>query len=323
MLALLTSCASKVGKNTPRSVMLGSYQVGRGISAEDISETKADASINLAIRLTDRYNYIDKFTKDSIALELKKGDKLPLLIDVARKANAHDLIFMRVDRFHNIIRVDLQVVETNDTTKRRNGDGYAFLNFRDAQSESAVFDPSLLRATQRAFAVAVGDSNLYANLSGNLALRPAPTLVIGGISFAEVDNYVRWDLFDKKLVNSFSGVETIFLAASKSPNFVVYDNETRDSIYTLFKLYAVENYNLPTLVEIDVLRKFNIEYMIAGAISQSNSVALVSLSLFKITKDNITSIARVEENLLNDSIDEFNAILDLLTKRLLKLAGNR
>jgi len=315
-MVLLASCSAKLEK---RKLMLGNFIQGRNVTTEDVSETKADAALSLAAKLTGRYEFIDKIERDSLAKMLYEKGIEPLLLDVAHSAKADEVAFMRVDRFVNMLRVELQFVDIKDTNARQIGEGYALLNYRQATSDRALFDPSLLTATQRAFAAAKKDTKLYATQIGNFNVKPSPTVVVTGIGFSLPIGIKPWSLYEDRVVTSFSVLETIFNAGKNSTDYVIYDLETRDSIYSLFKLYVVENYNLPTLNEIDALRKFKVEYFISGSYEQFPEAAELSLSLYKINEKDVEKIQTVTDILNEDKLDEMNKIFTKLTKKLLNI----
>ncbi len=317
-LLFILSCSSNVSRQDPEKIMLGNVTIGNGLTKEDISDTKADAALALAMRLTDKYGFVDKFTRDSLAVQQTKAQGEAKLLDVGRLSLADQIAFMRIDRFNSILRVELQLISVSDTSKRQNGRGYAFLNFRELADDKAVFDPTLLAAVQRAFAEAVGNKELFANLQGKLAVKPAPTLVVAGVVFEETEGFHSWKLVDKKTVSSYQAVEEIFDAAKNSPKFVTYDIETRDSIYKLFNLYLVENYSMPSFPELDALRKFDISYYIAGSYVQKQEQADLSLSLFKITPDNVIKLESVTDVLEKDDLGIFSELMRKMTKKLLE-----
>lgn len=316
LLVILTGCSSKIEK---KNLMLGNFIAGRNLTKEDISEEKADAALSLASKLTGKYNFIEKIERDSFAQSFyDKGEK-PILLDVAKAAKVDEIAFMRVDRFVNMLRVELQLVDVADTANRQVGEGFCQLNYREAETNRTLFDPSLLTATQRALADAKKDPDLYSKQIGNLKVKPAPTLVLTGIDFSLPIGLRPWNLYDTRVISSFSALTAIFAEAKNASNFVVYDIETRDSIYSLFNLYVVENYNLPTIHEIDALRKFKVDYIITGSYEQLPEAAELSLTLYKINPENVEKIKTVTDILNEDKQEEMNKIFAQLTKKLLEI----
>lgn len=316
---LISACSSKIDKSEHKVVMLANATIGAGLSKNEISDYKVDAALALTTKLSGRYGFIEQGVRDSIAELYRNSGKKPILFDIAKEAKADELVFLRVDRFKNMLRVDLKMINVKDTSLKQSGEGFAFLNFRNAESEIAVYDPTLLAAMQRAFADALRDTNMFMQIGGKFAVKPSPTLVISGISFEETEGIRNWDIVDKKTVNSYSALESIFLAAKDCPDYVFYDIDTRDSIYSFFKLYLVENYSLPTMQEIDALRKFKVEYYVAGSYSQQLESADLTLSLFKITENNVIKINTVTDKLYEDKIEKFEAAYAEMTKKLLNI----
>ncbi|HPU23010.1 MAG TPA: hypothetical protein PL149_02510 [Candidatus Kapabacteria bacterium] len=319
LMLVIIGCSAKVEK---RKIMLGNYIAGRNITTEDVSETKADAALSLATRLTGKYDFVEKPERDTIAQRFYDEGKKPILLDIAKIAGADEVAFMRADRFINMLRVELVLVDVADTSKRQTGEGFAHLNYRQATTDRALFDPSLLTATQRAFADAKGNNKLYSNQIGNLNVKPAPTLILTGIGFSLPIGIRPWNLYDARITSSYSALEAIFEVAKNSRDFVVYDLETRDSLYSLFKLYVVENYNLPTLNEIDALRKFKVGYFIAGSYEQLPEAAEISLTLYKINENDVEIIKTVADILNEDKLEEMDKLVAKLAKKLLNINEN-
>lgn len=314
------SCSSQRINQERTKITIGKSSIGRGFDSKELGDVKIDAAFNLAMTLSGRYSAIDIFTNDSIAKLLKSKGENPSVLNVAQVAGAQKVVFLHFDRFNSIIRADMQIVDLADTSRKSHGEGYAYINFRDT-ANAAVLDPSLLTAVQRAFSAAIGDTALFAEQVGKFNVRPAAPLVIAGIKFSE-ESQVPWDLVEKKIVSSYSAVETIFEAGRSAPDFVFWDTETRDSVYTIFKLFSVENYNLPTMNEIDALRKFKVEYYIAGSFHARSEFADIELTLFHIEEYNIQKLRSVKGEIKEDKLAVLNEKVKELTKKLLKIDDN-
>lgn len=283
-----------------------------------ITPNKIDLALTFAFKLLDDHDYISAKVRDSIAEELYQSGDAPELLKVAQFSNANSLLFVRVNVLENIIRTDIDIVNVKDTTNRSRGHGYALVRYFQGESGEKIYDPSLLTSIQRALAVAMSDSLIFVDSVKGFNVRPLPTLVIGSIYYVDYEVFKDWEIIRNHVVSSFSAVESIFEAANKSEKFVVYDIATRDSIYTKFNLYGIENYAAPSEHELDALYKADIDYFITGSMERSDEGAQVTLSLYKIQHRGLMLINNVEGILEKDKMDVMQNLMRKLTRELIE-----
>lgn len=299
----------------PVKMIMAPVQFGSGVS--DLDEHKVSAAMALAARLTKRYFLLPVELRDTAVIRLKEKNLDPTALNIAEELRAERLLFIKVNRLKNILRVDITNYHIDSIPIRFDGYGYAYLNYRKGSDTEVLYDPSLLLAIQRAFAVTEGDSNLYADSPGSFKVFPAKTLAIGGIYFENDDRQKSWELFQFKEIISFDMIETIFEQASKFPRLVIYDTDTRDSIYLIHNLSDPNNSEKPTLYEIQALQSFGIDYLITGSFIRNEKGADISLSLLDISKENIEVIKTGNNQVLEDDLDNLRLILRALVNELL------
>jgi hypothetical protein len=207
-----------------------------------------------------------------------------------------------------MLRVDMTSIYAKDTSIKAAGVGYASLRYKRMKDEKMLYDPELLTATMRAFAVVQNDSSLFKNSDSNW-VKPVPTLMIGGINYINSNELPAWDIFLHKEVSSYDAVETIFDEIRLSNDFAVYDIQTRDSVYALFNLVEIENYMSPTASEIKSLSKMEVGYYITGNLERSEIGALLDLYLCQITKSHLEIIKKKTLVVKEDSEKEFREII--------------
>ncbi|MDQ1265692.1 MAG: hypothetical protein QG635_843, partial [Bacteroidota bacterium] len=196
-----------------KAILLLPANITFGGDVKNLSEYKVDAALNMICLITKKYQLIPFSARDSIAESLKTIGLEPTVAAIADSAGAGQILFIRISQLKNILRADITLNKTDKSESISRGIGYAFLNFRDEASDKALYDPALLKALQRAFAAAEGDSAMF----GSMNVIPAKSLVVGGMIFEDDGSFGRtWELFQNKGANSFDAVETIFSAASKS-----------------------------------------------------------------------------------------------------------
>lgn len=297
--------------------------VDKGLGADSIPAAKFHKAMNLAAMLSGKYELIPPYRIDSIYNIFEKEGENPRAIDIGRKANADKIMFAKMNRLHNMLRIDITLFSTENDEDIKNGKGYEALNFYDLKENEMLIDPSLLKATQRAFADVTDDSLMFDNLSESYRIYPAPTIVISGIAYIGMKDSTEWDIFNDRVISSYDACETILEETRKSNNFVTYDIATRDSIYAMFNLFGIENYMPPTNIEIEALRKLEVEYFISGKIKFSKNEADVNLMLFKITKAGQKMIKQTKATLYDDSTEEYRKLLRKLTNDLIDISDNK
>jgi len=272
-------------------------------------------------------NFISKIQSDKISLiSIKLRDSLILanqennihldIFSISKNLNANYILFAKTNAFKHLIRTDIILVNANDSTKLLKGFGYASANFVN-DSGTIVYDPAILHSLQRAIAVAVGDSAIFVDSANGMHISPAPLLAVGGLYFADDEKLQRWFLFDKKVVNSYDAVETIFGTAIKNQDFVTIDIETRDSIFLINNLFMIENYSAPSEHELLALYKMGIEFYISGILERTAVGAKAELFLYKFENGALQSIASAHEILTEDSIYLLRESLKFITNKIL------
>jgi hypothetical protein len=291
-----------------------------GNQAEEISMSKVEAALLFASRLTGKYEIIPFALSDSIVNELSKIKKEATAQKVATSLGAERIWTMRIDRMNNMLRANISQVEIKNPKKKKNGIGYCLVNYFEDKTNKRFYDPSLLKAIQRAFAVVVGDSLLFSNESDKLKVIPAKTLVIGGVDFVEDESLPLWELYDKKVVTSYDATEAMFEVVKDYPDFCAYDMASRDSIYAMFNYHIVENYRPPTTFEFDALNKLEVEYYLTGWIQRNKEGANLEILLFKLNgKGKKMTLVKSDSAILpKDDAKEFRELVRKLAISVLK-----
>lgn len=289
-----------------------------GSNIENLSETKVEAALNLIQRLTNRFELIPNDIRDSIAKIIESEGKLPTVLEIGKRTNATRALFLKINRLANILRVDISTYNFFDSSSIW-GKGYAPIHYRLKEKNEPLYDPALISATQRAIADLFRDSLMFWGLSGSFKVKPAPTLVVASIHYIESDSLRKWEIFRKRQVSSFFAVELIFEEARLSNDFVVFDTETRDSVYALHNFFEPENFSAPSPIEIWALYNLEVDFLLTGELfTEANSVK-IRLYLCKIDKDGLIIEKQAEEILPEDDLEKFSQTLKLLTSKLLKI----
>lgn len=296
-------------------VLVGNINFNNNIKLDRMEALEA---VKYALLLSGKFTIT---TDDEIAAANKNIQNSAVLdfnpINVANECNAEELLFLGINQFQNMLRVDAAFVNVADTSIRKMGFGYELLHLRDKKTDEPVILPSLVKAAQKAIAGAI-DSNLYQNVTEEAyQVKPQFSLAIGGIDYHNSDTLELWDLFEKKVISSYDAVENIFEAVYHTKQYAVYDIETRDSIYALFGFYGVENYKSPTNIEVETLRKFQVDYIITGKITRIPDGAEIKLYLVRIQEDSYIIENEAKTLLLHDSQEEFGLTLKFITTKLL------
>ncbi len=294
--------------------------IGNTIFDGDISKLntyKLELALRFSCMLKDStMELIPSTTRDSL-IKIYNGNKSNInLIDISKDLNVDYLIFTRVSAIMHLVKTDVTLINVKDTSIHLKGYGYASAKYKNDKGE-LIYDPSILASLQRALEVAFKDSTMFVDSAKGFTNKPAPLLAIGGIYFANDDKLPEWYLFQKKVVNSFDAVETIFASAIKNNNYITIDTETRDTIYSLNNLYVVENYNAPSEYELLALYRMGVEYYISGVIIRNELGAKLELYLYKFDNGVMQSIASAHEIITEDSIILLRESLKYLTDKIL------
>lgn len=290
--------------------------ISRGKKVEEISDFKVEAALNAIAAMTGKYTLISLTLRDTVVNYLKSINKTPSVLELANELYPDKLLFININRFENMLRVEITSIDAKEPERKSEGIGYAELHFVKA-GNIPLYDPILLMAMQRAFAAAEGDSLMFAAMPGKFCVFPAKPLVIGGIDFQLDDRLFKWKIFDYRVINSYEAAETIYEAAVGSSDYVIYDIPTRDSIYSYFNCHIVENYRPPSPYELEILGKFDVEMYISGIFKRVVKGAELELILSRIVDKKLLVVSTEKGFLDEDDTSKFRALLKELTLKLL------
>ncbi len=318
---LLFSAENKDSTKVPLlNVIVGKVQMGPG--ADSVSTFKFEAAFNLALGMSQKYRLISMEYRDSVINAMQAENQNINMLDVAKNCNADVIAVANIGILKHMMRVELTLADITNKINYK-GIGYDLLHYRKLD-EKPLYDPALVKATQRAISKAIENDNLYENAPEGFNIRPAAPLVVGGIEFInEVptqDSLMTWDLFDKKIVNSFDLCETVFEKATESNIYAAYDLDSRDSLYAMLKLFGTENYTPPSSIELFGLAKIEVEYYISGKFTQLPFAARLELVLYRLNaQGGIFEEHTVKGLLKEDNIDELRKLAKKLTGELLDI----
>lgn len=302
------------------NLILGIYEIGQGLDSLPI--WKSDAALILISNISDHFSYVDETKKNTLIDSLKSaGIKEIDAGSIAESLNANGFIIIRINRINDMLGATVKVEYLSDSLATKTGTGFANLNLKDINSQKTVFDLSLTFALQRAFAEAYNDSLMFQEAPIEYQTYPWQTMVIGGLEYIDNDVFRKWDVFKDKVVGSYKLVETIFEASYNKSPYIIYDTATRDSIYTIFNMYGIENYDAPTHYEIEALIKLDVKNYLTGQLIRIEDGAEIKLHLCAINKKGL-EIIKTEKTIVEfDDIKLVQEKLAEVTKKLLAKDG--
>lgn len=303
----------KTSSLKPLKIYIAGIEIGKNL--EDLNPSSVEAAFAFSMILTNFFDIIPQKYVDSIRIQWKREGKTFTIAELAKHFQADFLVYINLNRFKNMLRCDITLLFDKDYQKKSNGSGYSFINYQDTVTKKYLYDPSILTALQRAFAVAVKDSNIFAKAKNPII--PIPSVVITGIEFRKKDEIPNWSLFSNAVVNSYFMIEKIFEIIALSNLYQPFDIETRDSIYATFNFFAPENYKAPNQMELYALRQFEVESIITGVFEHTIEGGELTLILAKFTNVGLTEVNRVKGIVRKDSILELEQVLTELTNRLI------
>lgn len=311
----MISCSSvSIDKSDFPLIMLGRADFKGDSTSLNIQ--KLDAALNLALKISGKYNYfglnqIQQFLNDNPDYANSKINEL------ASKIGADYVAVAQVNTLLHIMRTNISLNNLDNVEKSISGAGYEVVNYYDANANELIYDTALLNSLMRALSTATKDSTLFAKDTIGINIKPIPTLAIGSIAFiSDKEITDEWKIYLDKEVNSYAAVETIYDMIKYSKDYVVFDTETRDTVYKLFGFHIVENYNQPSTHEIKVLYQMAIDYYVTGSLNISDSGAELVLGIYSITNEGLKPIKIEKENFVDDSRMVLLEHVSRATKRL-------
>lgn len=316
LILILTAYIASASEDTTKlRVLIASTETGR--NATEVAASKIYSAMNLVCELSQRYVLLTPTEVDSSLARLKRDSLEANAINVGRDLRINRIVFIKISRIANLLRADLVTMDSTGNNPHE-ASGWASLRYREEGTHKILYDPAMLKALLRAFAVAEQDSSMFLSDGIKEKIMPVPALAIGGMMFFENPSFRPWDIFSKKEIASFDALETIYDAGKHTMKYELIDTETRDSLYAIANLFMIENFNPPSQSELNVLEKLQIGYFISGSIVQTFAGASVKLRLCKI-KDALLITIREEEGIIGeDSLQEMREVISSLTMKLLE-----
>ena len=307
LIVLLFVLAISLQANTSK-ILIGN--VSQGTGADSISIHKIYTATKLAVDMTNSYIAIS----DSIRKQLAENTANISTDSLAKTSGANCYMSSSVEVFHGILRANISIVDTKTKTEK-NGFGYAALRY--VKDGNKIYDVAMLEALQRAMMNVTNDTSLYAHQPKEYKTKPAKSLVVGGFMFDDSNSPLIWKIFNNKSVMSYFASETIYQAAKESNDYVVYDLNTRDSMYAAFNLFLMENFTPPSNTELTILNTFAVEQYIFGSIKRVKSHAQVKIVLTELKDGNLTIISTEEARLEDDYKEDFEKLIKTMTNKVL------
>jgi hypothetical protein len=297
LILILGNSGCKSTNSTDKKVLLLGKVDYKG-SSEELNIQKFDAALNIASKTSGKYISLPFTIWDTLA---KQHPDIKSPVELAEEADADYIVFAKINVLKNIMRTQIVLTDVNDESKKMSGVGYSSIKYIESGSGKPVYDPSLLESLQRAMAIASGDSNMFVKSEIGINIKPLPTLVIGPINFSRSEYSENWEIFQNKEVNSYAGIETIFDVYKTAQKYIVYDSETRDSVYRLFGFNIVENYSPPSNSEVKALYNLEVDYFIAGNIEFFEDTADIDLFLYLVENGSLKLVKSAKEHFVDDS----------------------
>lgn len=301
-------------------IITASLETGMGL--DSLPMWKLDAAFSLIEKINTKFEFLDEKDKDSIMKALfideLKDDGLSFML-FYDSLQADYAAIIKANRLESILGINITLKSKLDDVPTLNGMGYSVLKYRDRYTEEAILDIALVEALQRSLANAFADSLMFHESDSTFRVYPLPTLVVGGLDYKDNERFLKWKIFDDKVLSSYDAVEVMFEEFYRSNDFVCFDVGTRDTLYTFYKMYGIENYDAPTIYEIRALNDFMVDYYVTGEIERVIEGAKIKIHLCRINDKGLEIQQTVNALLEEDSIVEYRkllrkSILELLEK---------
>ena len=311
--------SSSFTNDTIKPIRIILAKIERGDSLNSLPNWKVDAAFSICSRMSPKIEFItEKERRDfrnKYLISEEAGSNFMLYYD---SLNAHYAAILRINKIENILGVNLTLQSAIDSIPILNGQGWAEIRYKESEGGKDVIDPTLLQGLQRAMARAFGDSLYWADLDSSLRVFPHSTIVVGGLKYINNDKLRPWNLFDEEITSAYDATETMYRELRSSGKFVCYDIATRDSLYSLNKMYGVENYDAPTQFEIKVLFDFKVQYYITGEFEHLPEGGRLKIYFCRIGQNGINIINSLEKILKEDDKEQYRKLLRQMISELIK-----
>ena len=286
-----------------------------------MSVGKAEAALALAVGLSGKAEYVPTAVRDSLVRAAQVPQSQLTALGAANIVDATLLVFMTMRRLHHLVRTELIVIDVSSPGNQRRGIGYATLRHHHSD-ETVLADPAMLASTQRALAVAMGDSTLYlqASVDSALHVRPTHLTAVGGFLFRNDPTAQPWELFKQKVAVSYDLAQSVAHGLANADAYTVVDIETRDTMYAMLGLHLTENYNDVSAIELQQLSRFEVTHLVNGSLQRVDQGAMLTLTLNLILPDErYVAVRSVEEPVEQDTKV---ALRDAIERAVARLLGS-
>jgi hypothetical protein len=297
----------------PKRIYLLNAMVGLGIDSTLFQENKIKPALQYIISLNKYYELIPDI---EIKNAIKKLEE-PNAINIAKEVGADEIFIIKIEQMMNVIRAEIVSANPAKPDTTISSDGYALLHIFNKRDKMPILDPTVLMALQRAFAVTERDSLMFMDLESPYNVKPVPSVILAGIEFKNDSTYSNFEIFNNSVISSYEYLEDIYSAVSNSNDWLVYDIESRDALYSLFNYYLVENDKLPSYNEIAALYRFGIKYYITGLIERNTYGVKFSLFLNMAENGNTSTVKTVSKQQYDNNLPDAKNIIKELATQLL------
>ena len=281
-----------IDTNEKIKIYIARTVVGLGIDTSLFPAEKIHSAINFITMLNDDYELI----ADSVVTEAMQKIKQPFTaFDIAREIRADRIFIIKVEQLMNVLKAEIIVANPLKTDSAKVSEGFAPLHLFNKNTHAPLYDPALLVALQRAFAVSENDSLMFRFQNEPFDVKPAPNLVICGLEFVNNPVFSHWEIFNNPLITSYEYAELIFEAINRTKNWVVFDIDSRDAIYAMFNLFLIENHIAPSINELSALKNFGVFHFITGRVERNRDNVVFTLSLHQILETEVIGTGEVVE----------------------------
>ncbi len=223
------------------------------------------------------------------------------------------MLQLHFGRIHRVVRCRAIVQWRNN--RRDTGTGYGIIRYQTAAGQWIPL-PAYYDALFRAMAAALPQPMAHVTRADAYRL-PADPIVVLGIAFLPSPYAARWKIYAEKILLSYRVSAAIVQELAHSNHWVVFDLDSRDSLYRRGGLLGVENYNPPTPEEWQLLADAGIPLAVMGAIRLLTPwEAEATLQLVRLNGTERKLIAEHRRRFTADNADTVQAVFRTLAAQL-------
>ncbi len=294
------------------TLLLAGTQAHDSIAVVD--DFYVDQALRAALDSVPGAEYLTLNYRDSLAgISVAQGNEGIALDELAARLNLDGVVYARVGRFGSMLAVDLRVIDPKTKGVLFHDIAFSLIRYRDSMG-TMYLGPTLYDAVHKSIGRFFGVEH---RADAPIATVP---LVVSGIVIPKDRALGRLSTLRQDL--SRDGVRSLGeYARMHFPELVAFDYDSRDRLYRLVNVAAVEDYTPMSLLERRALFNVGVDRYVTAAVSVDGNDSLrLRLEMRMVTSATNDSLIDYQEAAFARTRFETSAIEEEFVVALIDLA---